>query len=361
MPRKKVEGRRNPETRRQEFAWIDWLRGLEGTSHRREFPITIGDDAAVWMPKPGQAAVLTVDAQVEGVHFRREWMSLSDIGQRAVTAGVSDLAAMGARPRLVLVSTVLASDTSARDFRKLHQGIRKAASVYGATVVGGNLSSGPMAIHIMAIGEGRLDRLLKRSGARTGDFVWVTGSPGLAQLGHAFLSRAAASNDKHSVPPRAIRPAIRAFRRPTARVAEARYLTRYRSVGGVIDVSDGLASDVNHILTESSRARGISLGAELEAAALARLPRLPPASRCLGASALDAALFGGEAYELCFTAAPSFTPRRAADLQRRIGTSLTRIGRITGGSGIVLCGADGTRTELSPEMGWDHFGAGGES
>lgn len=347
--------KKDRNVRRQEFAWIDWLRARETAAPRGlDLPVPIGDDAAVWMPTPGRAAVLTVDAQVEGVHFRRSWMSPREIGQRAVSVSVSDLAAMGAQPRLLLVSSVLASGTSAREFRALQGGIHDAASAYDAAVVGGNLSSGPTAIHITAIGEARASGVLRRAGARVGDIVWVTGTPGLAHLGLTHLLESGGTKSRAS-PPRSVRPALRAFRRPRARVAEGLHLARLRTVGGAIDVSDGLASDVGHIAAESSRARGDSVGAELDAEALLALPGLAPASRALEVDPLEAALLGGEAYELCFTTTPAFASRGARSFRSRFETSLTRIGRIIDRPGVFLRRADGARVEVSAEGGWDHF------
>ncbi len=349
--------KRDRNTRRQEFAWIDWLRACERASlGRPDLPVPIGDDAAVWQPAPGYATVLTVDAQVEGVHFRRSWLSLREVGQRAVTVSVSDLAAMGARPRLLLVSTVLESGTPTREFRALHGGIREAARLYDATIAGGNLSSGPMAIHVTAIGEARVGRLLRRAGARVGDIVWVTGTPGLAHLGFACLSGSGGGKMRATSAPRPLRPALRAFRKPRARVDEALHLARHRVVGAMIDVSDGLASDVGHVVAESSRERGRPVGAELDAEALLALPGLAPASRVLGTDPLEAVLFGGEAYELCFTTTPAFASGGARSFRGRFKTPLTRIGRIFDGSGVFLRRGDGTRVEVSSESGWDHFG-----
>ena len=354
MPPSEQRDRNAP---REEFAWIDWLRAREtAASSRADLPVPIGDDAAVWRPAPGRAAVLTVDAQVEGVHFRRAWMSLREIGQRAVTVSVSDLAAMGARPRVLLVSTVLASGVSAREFRALHGGIHDAAGAYDATVVGGNLSSGPMAIHITAIGEARVGDVLRRAGARVGDVVWVTGTPGLAHLGLVYLLEAGTTKKRAAPSPRPVRPALRAFRRPWARVTEALHLVRYRSIGGAIDVSDGLASDVGHVVVESSRALGDSVGAELDAEALLALPGLAAASRALGVDPLEAALFGGEAYELCFTTTPAFAARGARSFRSKFETPLTPIGRIIDRPGVFLRRGDGTSEEVSSEGGWDHFG-----
>src|SRR5688572_2735827 len=117
--------------RRGELRWIEWIRRLEREGPTSDFPLGIGDDAAIWRPPPGRCAVLTVDAQVEGVHFRREWLSAGEIGARAVTASVSDLAAMAARPVAILVSLCLDAGIAEKELGALHLGIRRAARAYG--------------------------------------------------------------------------------------------------------------------------------------------------------------------------------------------------------------------------------------
>jgi thiamine-monophosphate kinase len=212
-----------------------------------------------------------------------------------------------------------------------------------------------MAVHITAIGEARAGRLLRRAGARAGDVVWVTGTPGLAHLGLACLTERHGRERRATSASRQLRAALRAFRCPRARVDEALHLSRHRAIGAAIDVSDGLASDLGHIIAESSRERGRPVGAELDAEALLALPGLARASRALDADPLEAALFGGEAYELCFTTTPAFTAAGARSFRRRFATPLARIGRIFDGSGVFLRRGDGTRVKVSSERGWDHF------
>src|SRR6185436_17363861 len=135
----------------------DWIRRMEGAAARRhpaQVPVGIGDDAAVWTPAPGSSVVLTVDAQVDGVHFRRGWFSLANAGDRAVSASASDLAAMAARPVGILVALSAPPGFSTSEFRAVHRGILAGAHRYGLRLFGGNLSSGALAISVTAIGEG---------------------------------------------------------------------------------------------------------------------------------------------------------------------------------------------------------------
>lgn len=341
----------------RELRWIEWIRRLEAEAPTEAFPLGIGDDAAIWRPPPGRSVVLTVDAQVEGVHFRREWLSPGEIGARAVTASVSDLAAMAARPVAILVSLCAEVDIAEAEFRALHLGIRRAARAYGTRIVGGNLSAGPLSLTITAIGEGKEEHLLRRSGAREGDEVWVTGSPGLARLGLlALQGKAAASRSGIAEKARGpIAPALRAFRRPTARICEAMHLGKRWAPTAMIDVSDGLAQDLRHVLSESSRGKGSPLGAAVEEARLEGLGNLPRIAALLGEGSARTALEGGEDYELLFTV----PPRRNRETQARafkkaFGIGLTRIGRIDHGTGIRLVRPDGSTTSVEAR-GWEHF------
>ncbi|HVR73247.1 MAG TPA: thiamine-phosphate kinase [Planctomycetota bacterium] len=340
----------------RELRWIEWIRRLEAEGPTEAFPLGIGDDAAIWRPPPGRSVVLTVDAQVEGVHFRREWLSPGEIGARAVTASVSDLAAMAARPVAILVSLCVEVDIAEEELRALHLGIRRAARAYGARIVGGNLSAGPLSLTITAVGEGKEGQLLRRSGAREGDEVWVTGSPGLARLGLLALQGKAASRSGIAERSRGpIVAALRAFRRPRARIREALHFRERWGPTAMIDLSDGLARDLRHVLSESSRGKGRALGATVEEARLEGLGKLPRIAALLGEDAAGTALEGGEDYEILFTA----PPRRNRETQVRafrkaFGLGLTRIGRIDQGAGIRLVSPDGSTTRVEAR-GWEHF------
>ncbi len=343
---------------RQEFAWIEWARDRAPATGGRRFPIAIGDDAAAWRPHPGTAVVATVDAQCEGIHFRRRWLSLAQLGRRAVAVAVSDLAAMAAEPRAVLVSMTLPVGAPTREFRQIQSGVQRAADDYGAAVIGGNLSGGPLALHVTALGEGKAGVLVKRAGAREGDEVWVTGEPGLAAAGVEWLRRAEPEEPgrKLPAPPSSLRAAVAAYRRPCARVAEALFLRRNAKPRAMIDVSDGLVADVDHIISESRAARSGQLGVELDPASWTGGARLESAARALNEDPVSFLLFGGEAYELCFMTAPgSLSTSIVRRFERRFGVALRQIGTVTGAAGIRLRQQGGRSVRLQPRRGWDHF------
>ena len=325
-------------------------RGKEGASKRR-FPIGIGDDAALWTPSPGMSAVLTVDAQVEGVHFRREWISARDLGWRAVASSASDLAAMGARPACILVSLTLEDGGS--DLEEIQEGIFESARAHGLRLIGGNLSAGPLTVAVTAIGEARPGDAVTRGGAREGDEIWVTGEPGLARLGLLLL------RSGESRRPAGAARALRAFRRPKARLAEALEIASRWKPRAMIDLSDGIALDLRRVLDESSRDRKEPLGAVLDEEALAS-PAVARLSRALGEDPAGSALRGGEDYELLFTAPPSGRGSRVAAFEKRFGIPITRIGTVARGEELLLRARSGTARRVT-EKGWDHWGPGSSS
>jgi thiamine-monophosphate kinase len=355
-----------------EFERIEWIRDLlqRRQGAPKALPIGPGDDAAVWTPTPGLAAVLTVDAQLEGVHFRRRWLSPRSIGRRAVAAAASDLAAMAARPAGLLLSLTLPADFPEGSFRELFEGCVDEALACGLWVFGGNLSLGPLGITTTVIGEAAPAKAVARDGARAGDAVFVTGSPGRSRLGRALLEAGREAGDAEAAACR------EAFRHPRARIREALQLVERLSLSALIDISDGLAQDLGHILEASSRrasAAGAPLSAVLQesvlleafeaagsgaltpsgsgsgAGAMARL------ARGLGLEPLAAILDGGEDFELLFTVPEGGAP--AGDALEALGTPLTRIGTVSAGmgGGVHIAGAGGSRKWLP--RGHDHFRA----
>ena len=341
-----------------ELGRIRWLRALEDARASRTFPLSIGDDAAIWAPPRGLSVVLTVDAQVEGSHFRREWLSLEKIGERAVTSSVSDLAAMAARPVAILVSLVLEPGMRDAEFRRLYAGIHRAAQSYRTRILGGNLSAGPLSITVTAVGQGRSSALIRRSGASVGDEIWVTGQPGLARLGLRALELGRAGRKRLRLP-RLEREwldrAIQAFESPRARLREALAISKELRPTSMIDLSDGLSSDLRHILGESAQRTRRALGAELLEASLQGAHGFHELATTLGESGVETALRGGEDYELCFTTRPGSRVAQAASrLERKLGLELTRIGRVVSRAGVKLVGLDGSRRTVK-DRGWEHF------
>ncbi len=278
----------------------------------------IGDDAAVLAPT-SLRQVISVDAAIEEVHFRRAWMSLETLGRRATIAALSDVIAMGARPRHVLSSLALPVLTE-DSFDELIEGIASAAEEAGATVIGGNLASAEvLSIHTTVIGE--CPRPVQRNGARPGDGIFVVGRPGSAGLGLAAIT--------HQSPVPLLAPFVDAFQRPL--IPFAMSSTVHELASAAIDLSDGLVADLAHLT------RASSCGASLD---FDKIPALSGRERAASLLKLDerhAVLFGGEDYALLFT----------SDRDRVDGA--TRIGTITEGDVIRVDG------DVIDPRGFDHF------
>ena len=321
-----------------EFALIDRIVAHLGDTAARDIAVPPGDDAAAWVTGEG-LAVATIDALVEGTHFRRGTMSMADVGWRAVAANVSDLAAMGAEPQYLLIATLLGPDATVEDVDGFVQGIAEACRAQGVRVAGGDIvRAATTGLSIAAYGRiavapGAVPALLRRDGARVGDRVAVSGAMGAAAAGLALIE-AGRGDD-----PRA-EALVRAHRRPLGRVALGRAAVA-RGVRCAIDCSDGLLQDLEHIAERSH------VGIEV---ALAQVPLHPAAVELLGAqAALDLALGGGEDFELLLTGDhDALTSLETAALP------VTLIGRVVAEhpGEVVAWAEDGARYE-PPSRGWD--------
>lgn len=294
--------------------------------------IGIGDDAAALAPARGMVDVITTDVLVEDVHFRRKWSSAADIGAKAVAVNVSDLASMGATPRSLLLSLVLPPTLPLDDFDALIDAVGAATAAAGAVVVGGNLSRspGPLIVDVTAMGVARPRRLLRRSGARPGDALLVTGRLGAAAAGLALLEagRTPATDDE--------RDCVAAHVRPVARLRTGRTVAANRAASACMDISDGLADAVRQLCEASS------CGAEIQ---MSQIPLQHCATRAQ-------ALGGGEDYELLF-AVPRRRRRLFEAAIRQAGeTHVTEIGSCTRDRSITLAGPD--TVEPLPD-GFTHF------
>jgi thiamine-monophosphate kinase len=278
----------------------------------------IGDDAAVLE----NGLVWTIDAAVEGVHFDRRWVTLEDIGARAVEAALSDLAAMGATPIAALSALTLPRGIQRREIVALGKGEARAAKRAHTPIVGGNIARGPV-LSLTTTVLGRARRPLRRDGARPGDELWLVGKLGLARAGLSFLQKSG----------KGPRQALRAWQRPHALLDEGRKLVGRASA--CIDVSDGLAGDAWH-LAERSRVRVV-----IEGDAIVD-PMLRAVARALARSPIELALQGGEDYALLATGPRQKRPRFAR-----------KIGGIEAGRGVLLELA-GKRRVL-PRQGFDHL------
>ena len=302
--------------------------------------IGIGDDAAVVEPERNRLEVLSVDALIEGVHFDRRFTPPAAIGHRGLAVNLSDLAAMGAAPRLALLSLALPDALAIDDFDAMVGALAALAARTGVTVGGGNLtkSPGPLMLDVTVSGTVKRRGPLLRSGARTGDDVYVSGAIGAAAAGLAMLRSGEHSGGA----------CTQRFLYPEPRLRLGTLLGRNRVATACIDLSDGLADGVTRIAEASG------VGATLDADAL---PVDPDARRWFtsrGADPIAAALTGGDDYELLFTARPrARKPLHAAC--RSAGVSITRIGVCTADRAIVLHGAGAPLSDAAWPRGFSHF------
>lgn len=314
--------------------------------------VGIGDDGAVVEPERNRVEVLSVDALVEGVHFDRAFVGPEAIGHRALAVNLSDLAAMGAAPRLALLSLALPAGLPIDDFEGIVEGLTGLAARHRLQIAGGNLtrSPGPLMIDITVIGTVKRRQALTRSGARPGDDVYVSGTLGGAAAGLRILSAIGQSGDRRSTSPIAD-PAIadawiQRYLYPEARVRLGLMLARNRAASAAIDLSDGLSDGV-HRIAESS---GVGMVIDADA-----LPIDPDVGRWFADRGLDPVseiIAAGDDYELLFTTRPR-SAGRLRPARQHGDAALTKIGICTEGPGLSLR-SGGIERELR-RAGYDHF------
>jgi len=292
----------------------------------------LGDDCAVLAPADAML-VASTDVSVEGVHFRRDWLALEEIGWRATAAALSDLAADGAEAAGVLVALTVPSGATDEEVVAAMAGAGSAAAEVGARVVGGDLSSGPgwsLAVTVL----GWASAPVTRAGARPGDGLWVTGALGSPRAALEAWQRGDAPADE----------ARRAFAHPIPRVHAGRWLAHH-GASAMIDLSDGLGADAAHLAAAS----GLAVTLELE-----RVPVAPVAAaeaRRLGIPPERFAAESGEEYELLVALPESFGPDDALGFRSVCGLPLTRVGELHAGAG-VHAQLGGKPVSLT---GFDHF------
>jgi thiamine-monophosphate kinase len=305
-----------------------------------------GDDAAVIEPERGQLEVLTTDAVVDGVHVDTRIMPADAIGHRAMAVNLSDLAAMGARPRAALLSLALPNDLEVATLDAIVGGILRVAAEQHVAVVGGNVTQapGPLQIHVTATGTVGRRRILTRGGARPGDEVYVTGSLGGAAVGLRMLHASPAPGA--SSPTRVFSACERRYLYPNARVNAGLQLSANRVATSCVDLSDGIADGVRLIAAASG------VGIILDADALPIDAEVRRWQLTQGVDLPDLALSGGDDYELLFTARPRSGGRLRAARRRLGDLPITRIGRVTRALDLRLVGTEGAH-EIPP--GYEHF------
>jgi thiamine-monophosphate kinase len=306
----------------------------------------IGDDAAIWQPSPGASVVVTTDSLVEEIHFRLDWTDWESLGHKALAVNVSDLAAMGAVPKLAVVTLGLRGSERIADLESLYAGMGDVARRYGVAIAGGDIVRSPfgLALHITALGELQGAHRLTRSGARPGDIIGVTGTLGASAAGMQILAdsgalRQAATADL----------LVQAHLRPEPRVPLGQVL-RDHGASAAMDLSDGLMGDLPKILAASNVSAEIDLRAIPVAAAVRAL---------FPEQWLDLATRGGEDYELLFTV-PEARWLPVRDALTTAGGQVHAVGRILpveGSPSITVIGLDGVARPEAPGA-FDHFAQG---
>jgi len=304
--------------------------------------VGIGDDAAVVQCRADRHLIATCDIQIDGVHFRRASAAPYEIGWKAMAINLSDLAAMGGVPRFALISLALPAELSLRWVEELYRGLTEMGSAYGIAVIGGNLSrtAGPITVDVTLLGEVEEGAVVRRTGARAGDRLLVTGTLGASGAGRRLVEQGI------QLPGRDVLMA--AHLRPSPRVHEGRTAALSALATAMIDLSDGLATDLSRLCDVNN------LGVRIDAGALPIADEVRSAAAALGIDALDCALFGGEDYELLMASPPAQAGALVDRITSETGTPVTIIGTfVPSEEGRQVITHRGS-VPLAPQ-GWDHF------
>ncbi len=324
-----------------EFGLIDRIRARQ-REYDEDVVVGIGDDCAV-LRRGNILEVITTDCLVEGTHYQPGWLSMEDVGWKSMAVNVSDVAAMGAVPGHAVITLFIPEWVNPEDIDDLYEGIEGCAAQAGVGLVGGDIVkiAGPFAVSITLSGTCERDDLVLRSGAREGDIIVVSGTLGEAAVGMEYIKAG-----KQPEGP-AAEYSVARFRRPIPRHKESRIIVEKLQPTSMIDISDGLISDLWHIL-EMSKA-GVSLSGEA----------VPVGEGVLDwfggdrEAALALAIKGGEDYELLFTVSEK-CEETLGEVAAEVGLSLTAIGEIASRKTGFVLAADGVKTEVE-RGGFDHF------
>jgi thiamine-monophosphate kinase len=308
---------------------ISRIRGR--VARRRGIPTGIGDDCAILQMPVGQQTLVTTDFSLEGVHFRRDWHPAEAVGHRCLTRGLSDIAAMGGTPIAAFLSLALPQDLRQTWVNRFVKGLLNLADRFNIGLAGGDTAQSPGGIlaDIVVVGSVPKGKAIRRSGARPGDGIYVTGGLG-----------GAAATLKLLFAGRKLRPAD--FPRhfyPTPRLEVGQFLLEKALASAMIDLSDGLSTDLGHVCDESG------VGAEIQTEAIPRAH----IGKIAQTVDLEFALHGGDDYELLFTAPGSKRVPGAI-----AGVEITQIGHITRGKKVVIMNRQGMGVKFRPQ-GWEHF------
>jgi len=306
---------------------------------------SIGDDGAVFEPARGTVDVITTDTLVEGTHFDKSFVPSQDIGHKSLAVNLSDLAAMGATPRVTVLSLILPPTLLANDLDAILGGILALADQHNIVLAGGNITSthGPLVIGMTALGSVRRRRIISRAGGRPGDELWVTGDLGAAAAGLDYLQHQPTTLIGEHLD---MRHCVDRYRRPEPRVRIGMLLGRNKVARAGVDLSDGLADGLRQITSASGT------GTIIDGPSLPLDPQTKHWFSKRGLDPLLAALTGGDDYELLIAVPRSHRRRLFAISRLTDGVPLTRIGELTEPPSLVLHTPSGNQ---DLPAGYQHF------
>jgi len=307
----------------------------------------IGDDAAVTAITPGMQLLTSTDMLLEGVHFRRSWHAPYLLGRKSLAVNISDIAAMGGIPRWATLSLAIPKDCSLEYLDSFTKGFLSMAADHGVALIGGDTcrSNSGLVISVTILGEQLPELIIRRSGARPGDEIWVTGTLGDAAFGLSLLEQEGGTVE---TPRRDVSTyLISRLLDPTPRTAAGRTLAESGLVTAMIDISDGLMADFGHI------AELAGVGGTIQVNALPISPAFQSASQRLSVFPCSFVLSGGEDYELAFTA-PVDNRKKIIEITKKSGIDATPVGIVTSSPGVTVIRSDGS--EIAPQAhGFTHF------
>ncbi len=308
----------------------------------------IGDDCAVIEKTEETVWLLTMDTLIESVHFDCSWHPPAKLGRKAVSVNVSDIAAMGGKPVFVLLSLGLPAGFDEQWLGEFSEGLTRACRDYGCLLIGGDTVCSPdrVALTLTVIGEMKKERVLYRHGAKVGDTVWVSGPLGSAAAGLDLFR----SGEIPDIPE--LQLLLEAHLDPHAQVELAVLLARSGLVHAMMDVSDGLATDLSHLCKQSK------VGARIMADQLPGYSRLSAAAEVLKQDRIDWMISGGEDYELLFTASPADS-ENLLQLTAEHDHTIYPVGTIIDGQSVTLAQGQGETSDNNGRnisyQGYDHF------
>lgn len=316
----------------KEFELIRWIQQQTGCPSY--LTMGIGDDCSIQPQQEGQDLLTSTDLFIEGVHFRREWSSWFDLGRKAAAVNISDIAAMGGTPQSLFLAIGRPREMSDAEVKEFISGFLAEVEIHGAVLAGGDTcsSSGPLLISVTVQGTVAATDAVCREGASYGDAIYVSGSLGDSALALQLLGKGQQPDNYLAG----------RFHTPTPRVALGQELSKRQLATAMLDVSDGLLADLDHILTASA------VGAELD---LEKIPLSKPFQNALSEdfSLIDLALAGGEDYELVFT-----SPLKDLNSQIEMECAVTQIGIISLEPGLRVRQKGGELYHCQ-RGGFDHF------